>query len=283
MSSNRSRTKKSKSKRRKSYLQHYEASLNNLLEAFETNLSISPILPNKSLSKLPYQSEEKDTENESPKFSLSISLQTDEIPRIQEIQHEDIYDNNTEPNHNNIQSPQNNTNIITHNEPINSNINNIQSPQKEDNINNIEEESDCNESKQLNTVNNVNNNTINIMNESHQFIPQQLQQQQPIHNAPNTIPNTPIPQLSQTMQFIHPQNQIHNQSIQHQQFSQSYDISMQHNIYQPMQHIQSHHMNTQSQQQQQQYMQNINNINNISHFQPQKLVFPSNSSSLNLS
>lgn len=52
------------------------------------------------------------------------------------------------------------------------------------------------------------------------------------------------------MQFMHSQNQIHKQSIPHQ-FSQSYDISMQHNVYQQMQHI-----NTQ-QQQQQQWMQKI--------------------------
>lgn len=94
--SNRRNKKKSSSKRRKlkSYQEYYETSMNNLIEDFETNLDISPILPNKTISKTQY-TEQKETET-IPEFSLDTTNETnnettDDIPRIQELQHHDFY------------------------------------------------------------------------------------------------------------------------------------------------------------------------------------------------
>ena len=75
----------------RSYKEHYETSMNNLIEDFETNLDISPILPNKAISRIQkYDSEEKEIET-FPQFPLETSTETDEIPRIKELQHHEYH------------------------------------------------------------------------------------------------------------------------------------------------------------------------------------------------
>eukprot|EP01083_Nonionella_stella_P034453 94279_1 len=263
MSNRRKRKHKSSSKRRrvKSYLEHYETSVNNLIDAFETSLDISPILPNKTTSKIQYQSEQKETET--PEYELNASLDTDDIPRIQELQHDAFYDTVTESDCNEMHQT----------DPPQSNTHDIQSPKQQ---------------------------AIHIESEPEQHISMQQTEPNPSMIHPESLPLPQLPQESVNNQHIqnisdhhhhHAPNtpQLLSQSIhiqpppQHMAhpLSQSYDVAMHHH---PYNH--THHLAWSQPQPQHQYRSPIHAQpqpwippNNTSYFAPQQLHFSSHSQS----